>query len=46
MEKRIDKILAVSCEGLGNGGVQNIIMNIARNLHDSYIFDIVLFTSE
>lgn len=41
-----DKILLVSCHGLGNGGVQAVIMHIVRNLSDSYIFDIVLFTDE
>lgn len=39
------RILQVSCEGLGKGGVQNIIMNICRNLPHIQ-FDIVLFTSE
>ncbi len=39
------KILHVSCGGLGNGGVQNIIMNICLNNKDIY-FDIILFTSE
>lgn len=40
------KILLVSCEGLGNGGVQSVMMNLVRNLSDNYIFDILLFTSE
>lgn len=40
------KVLFVSCEGLGNGGVQAIIMNIVRNLHREFQFDILLFTSE
>ncbi|WP_078429778.1 glycosyltransferase [Alkalihalobacterium alkalinitrilicum] len=39
------KVLKVSCEGLGNGGVQNVIMNICRNIPDAK-FDIILFTSE
>lgn len=39
------KILQVSCEGLGNGGVQDVIMNICRNIPDAH-FDILLFTSE
>ena len=43
MKKRV---LFVSCEGLGNGGVQAIIMGIVRNLHREYHFDILLFTSE
>lgn len=40
------KILLVSCDGLGNGGVQAVIMNIVRNLHDRYTFDILLFTND
>ena len=40
------KVLLVSCEGLGNGGVQSVMMSIVRNLHKEYIFDILLFTSE
>ena len=36
----------VSCEGLGNGGVQAVMMNIVRNLHREYLFDALLFTSE
>ena len=41
-----DKILLVSCDSLGNGGVQNVIMNIVRNLKDKLTFDIILFTNE
>lgn len=40
------KVLLVSCEGLGNGGVQAVIMSIVRNLSHKYTFDIVLFTNE
>lgn len=36
----------VSCEGLGNGGVQAVIMNVVRNLNDVYTFDALLFTNE
>lgn len=39
------RILQVSCEGLGNGGVQAVIMNICRNMPEIQ-FDILLFTSE
>lgn len=35
------RILLVSCEGLGNGGVQAVIMSIVRNLHKEYLFDIL-----
>lgn len=41
-----NKILMVSCEGLGNGGVQNVIMNIVREMSCKYDFDILLFTDE
>ena len=43
MKKRV---LLVSCEGLGNGGVQAIMMGIVRNLYTEFHFDILLFTSE
>lgn len=36
----------VSCEGLGNGGVQSVMMNIIRNLKNKIQFDMLLFTSE
>ena len=36
----------VSCEGLGKGGVQSVIMDIVRNLSDKYCFDVLLFTDE
>lgn len=36
----------VSCEGLGNGGVQAVMMNIIRNMYKEYLFDMLLFTSE
>lgn len=36
----------VSCEGLGNGGVQAIMMGIVRNLYTECHFDMLLFTSE
>lgn len=40
------RVLLVSCEGLGNGGVQAIMMGIVRNLSSEFHFDILLFTSE
>ena len=43
MKKRV---LMVSCEGLGNGGVQAIMMGIVRNLYTECHFDMLLFTSE
>jgi len=43
MKKRV---LMVSCEGLGNGGVQNVMMNIVRNLSHEYSFNMLLFTDE
>ena len=33
------KILEVSCNGLTNGGVQQVIMSIVRNLYKEYHFD-------
>ncbi|MBQ4153927.1 MAG: glycosyltransferase [Clostridia bacterium] len=46
MGSKKEKILMVSCDGLGNGGVQAVIMNVARNLTKTYTFDIVVFTKE
>ncbi|MCI8403199.1 MAG: glycosyltransferase family 1 protein [Lachnospiraceae bacterium] len=40
------KVLMVSCEGLGNGGVQSVMINIIRNLKNEMHFDMLLFTSE
>ena len=39
------KILQISCGGLGNGGVQAVIMDICRNMPETQ-FDILLFTNE
>lgn len=35
------KILFISPTGLGNGGVQAVIMSIVRKLHTQYTFDII-----
>ena len=40
------KILMVSCEGLGTGGVQTVMMNIVRSLSPDVQFDMVLTTDE
>ena len=40
------RVLMVSCDGLGNGGVQAVIMNIVRKLYKEYTFDALLFTGE
>lgn len=40
------KILEVSCNGLTNGGVQQVMMSIVRNLHNDYKFDMLIFTNE
>jgi len=40
------KVLMVSCEGLGRGGVQAVMMSIIRNLRDEIDFDMLLFTNE
>lgn len=39
------RVLHISCDTLGNGGVQNVIMGICRN-SKNIIFDILLFSSE
>lgn len=36
----------VSCEGLGRGGVQAVMMNIVRSLKNEYLFDMLLFTED
>lgn len=40
------RVLMVSCEGLGNGGVQAVMMNIIRNMYREFLFDMLLFTSD
>lgn len=40
------RVLLVSCGGLGNGGVQAIMMGIVRSLSNKFIFDVLVFTSE
>ena len=40
------KILLVAYNNLELGGIQNVIMNIVRNLSDEFLFDIVCFGSE
>lgn len=40
------KILLVAYNNLELGGIQNVIMNIVRNLSDEFLFDIVCFDSE
>ena len=40
------RVLMVSCEGLGKGGVQAIMMGIIRSLSSQYHFDMLLFTNE
>lgn len=44
--KQKKRVLMVSCGGLGNGGVQAIMMGIVRNLSNQYMFDMMVFTSE
>lgn len=39
-------ILLVSCFGMGNGGIQNVLMQIVRGLSDKYIFDVLVFTNK
>lgn len=40
------KVMMVSCEGLGRGGVQAVMMDVVRNLGDTYHFDMLLFTED
>ena len=40
------RVLLVSCGGLGNGGVQAILMGIVRSLSSKFVFDVLVFTSE
>ena len=40
------RVLLVSCDGLGNGGVQAVMMSIVRSLSGSCLFDALLFTEE
>lgn len=38
------KVLMVSCDGLGRGGVQAVMMSIIREMKDTSLFDMLLFT--
>lgn len=40
------KVLIVAQGGLNRGGIQTVIMNYIRNLHNKYIFDIVVFCND
>lgn len=42
----LPKVLMVSCDNFANGGVQNVIMNIVRNMSHKYQFDVLLFSKE
>lgn len=42
----LKKVLIIACSGLGNGGVQNVIMNTVRGLHNEYKFDIIIFNAD
>lgn len=44
MEKK--KVLMVANEGLGQGGIQVVMMHIIKNLSERFTFDILLFTSQ
>lgn len=39
------KILMVCCDGFENGGIQAVIMSIARTLSDKYDFDAISFSN-
>ena len=40
-----EKILLIANNNLGLGGIQNVIMNIVRNLSNQFVFDVVCFDS-
>ncbi len=40
MEKK--KVLIIAANDMGNSGVPNVFMQIVRNLHDKYSFDIIV----
>lgn len=40
------KVLMVSCDGLGNGGIQHVMMDIIRGLSNNFHFDMLLFTKD
>lgn len=40
------KVLIVAQGGLNRGGIQTVIMNYIRNLHNKYVFDIVVFCND
>ena len=40
------KVLMVSCEGLGRGGVQAVMMSILRQMKNDCMFDMLLFTEQ
>jgi len=44
MSKR--KVLQVSCDSLGYGGVQTVIMNIVHSLKDEMDFDVLIFLDD
>lgn len=40
------KVLMVSCEGLGRGGVQAVMMSVIREMKQDCLFDMLLFTNQ
>ncbi len=40
------KVLVIAQGGLNRGGIQTVIMNYLRNLHNNYSFDIVVFSKD
>jgi glycosyltransferase involved in cell wall biosynthesis len=41
-----EKVLHISCGGLGFGGVSSVILSIVENLHKEFDFDCVVFNSK
>ena len=40
------KVLIIAQGGLNRGGIQTVIMNYLRCLHNTYSFDIVVFSKD
>ena len=41
-----EKVLFVAYNAFNRGGIQNVVMNIVKNLHDDYIFDLLCFQED
>ena len=41
-----EKVLFVAYNAFNRGGIQNVVMNIVKNLHDDYTFDLLCFQED